>query len=259
VSRDYLVIPDPHSHHNHSNDRADWIGKFILDRKPDVVVNMGDTWDLPSLSSFDKGKASFNGANYEKDMNAGLDFQDRMWHPMKSSKKKQPHKVFLEGNHERRLNKVLEYEPHLAGERYGISYSNFQLEHYYHDVVYYNGGTPGIYTIDDISFAHFFVSGLMGRPIGGDHHAASLLAKNYSSCVAAHSHTVDWAVRSGSNGKKIMGLVAGVYQDYVSGWAGNVNNLWWQGVVYLRNVEAGVYDPEFISIEALRRAYGGRE
>jgi hypothetical protein len=259
VSRDYLVIPDPHSHPNHSNDRADWIGKFILDRKPDVVVNMGDTWDLPSLSSFDKGKASFNGANYEKDMNAGLDFQDRMWHPMKASKKKQPHKVFLEGNHERRLNKVLEYEPHLAGERYGISYSNFQLEHYYHDVVYYNGGTPGIYTIDDISFAHFFVSGLMGRPIGGDHHAASLLAKNYSSCVAAHSHTVDWAVRSGSNGKKIMGLVAGVYQDYVSGWAGNVNNLWWQGVVYLRNVEAGVYDPEFISIEALRRAYGGRE
>jgi hypothetical protein len=257
VSRDYLVIPDPHSHPNHSNDRADWIGKLILDRKPDVVVNMGDTWDLPSLSSFDKGKASFNGANYEKDMNAGLDFQDRMWHPMKASKKKQPHKVFLEGNHERRLNKVLEYEPHLAGERYGISYSNFQLEHYYHDVVYYNGGTPGIYTIDDISFAHFFVSGLMGRPIGGDHHAASLLAKNYSSCVAAHSHTVDWAVRSGSNGKKIMGLVAGVYQDYVSGWAGNVNNLWWQGVVYLRNVEAGVYDPEFISIEALRRAYGG--
>jgi hypothetical protein len=259
VSRNYLVIPDPHSHPNHSNDRADWIGKFILDRKPDVVVNMGDTWDLPSLSSFDKGKASFNGASYEKDMNAGLDFQDRMWHPMKASKKKQPHKVFLEGNHERRLNKVLEYEPHLAGERYGISYSNFQLEHYYHDVVYYNGGTPGIYTIDDISFAHFFVSGLMGRPIGGDHHAASLLAKNYSSCVAAHSHTVDWAVRSGSNGKKIMGLVAGVYQDYVSGWAGNVNNLWWQGVVYLRNVEAGVYDPEFISLEALRRAYGGRE
>jgi hypothetical protein len=257
VSRDYCIIPDQHAHPDHNNDRADWLGKFILDRKPDVVVNMGDCWDMPSLSSFDKGKASFNGANYEKDMVAGLDFQDRMWHPMKASKKKQPHKIFLEGNHCHRVKKVLEYEPHLAGERYGISYSNFQLEHYYHDVVYYNGGTPGIYTIDDISFAHFFVSGLMGRPIGGDHHAASLLAKNYSSCVAAHSHTVDWAVRSGSNGKKIMGLVAGVYQDYVSGWAGNVNNLWWQGVVYLRNVEAGVYDPEFISIEALRRAYGG--
>jgi len=256
MSKDYLVVPDQHSHPDHNNDRADWLGQFIKDRKPDVVVNMGDCWDLPSLSSFDKGKASFNGASYERDINAGLDFQDRMWHPIKQSKKKQPRKVFLEGNHCHRIKKVLEYEPHLAGERYGISYSNLQLKEYYHDIVYYEGQTPGIITLDGISFAHFFVSGLMGRPIGGEHHAASLLAKNYSSCVAAHSHTVDWAVRSGSNGKTIMGLVAGVYQDYNSGWAGMCNNLWWQGLVYLKNVEDGVYEPEFISMESLRKEYG---
>jgi len=254
--KDYLIVPDPHAHPDFGNERADWLGKFILDHKPDVVVNMGDTWDMPSLSSFDKGKASFSGANYEKDINAGLDFTDRMWHPIKKAKKKQPRKVFLEGNHEQRLKKVLEYEPHLAGDRYGISYKNYQLDDYYHDVAYYKGQTPSIITLDGISFAHFFVSGLMGRPIGGEHHAASLLSKNYSSCVAAHSHTADWAVRSGSNGKKIMGLVAGVYQDYDSGWAGTCNNLWWQGLVYLRNVSDGVYDPEFISMEALRKEYG---
>jgi hypothetical protein len=256
MSKDYLIVPDPHAHPDHNNDRADWLGKFILDRKPDVVVNMGDTWDLPSLSSFDKGKASFNGANYEKDMDAGLDFQDRMWQPIKHSKKKQPRKVFLEGNHCHRVKRVLEYEPHLAGDRYGISYKNFQLDNYYHDVVMYEGGTPGIITLDGISFAHFFVSGLMGRPIGGEHHAASLIAKNYSSCVAAHSHTVDWAVRSGSNGKTIMGLVAGVFQDFDSGWAGACNNLWWRGLVYLKNVEDGVYEPEFISMESLKKEYG---
>ena len=255
MGKDYLICPDIHSHPDHHNDRADWLGQFIKDRKPDVVVNMGDTWDLPSLSSFDKGKASFNGANYERDIDSGLDFQDRMWHPIKKSKKKQPRKVFLEGNHEHRLNKVLEYEPHLAGDRYGISYKNFQLEHYYHDIVMYEGGTPGIITLDGISFAHFMVSGLMGRPIGGDHHAASLLAKNYSSCVVGHSHTADFAIRSGSNGKKIMGLVAGVYQDYDSGWAGSCNRLWWRGLVYLRNVEDGVYDPEFISLETLKKEY----
>jgi hypothetical protein len=255
MTKDYLIVPDPHAHPSHNNDRADWLGKFILDHKPDVVVNMGDTWDLPSLSSFDKGKASFSSASYEKDIDAGLDFQDRMWHPIKKAKKKQPRKVFLEGNHEHRINKVLEYEPHLAGDRYGISYKNLQLENYYHDIVMYEGGTPGIITTGGISFAHFFVSGLMGRPIGGDHHAASLLSKNYSSCVAAHSHTADFAIRSGSNGKRIQGLVAGVFQDYVSGWAGNVNQLWWQGLVYLRNVEDGVYDPQFISMEALRKEY----
>jgi hypothetical protein len=255
MSKDFLIIPDSHAHPGFNNDRADWLGKFILDRKPDVVVNMGDTWDMASLSSFDKGKASFNGASYEKDINAGLDFQDRMWHPIKKAKKKQPRRIFLEGNHEHRLHKVLEYEPHLAGDRYGISYKNLQLEDYYQDIVLYDGQTPGIITVEDVSFAHFFVSGLMGRPIGGAHHAASLLSKNYSSCVAAHSHTVDWAVRSGSNGKTIMGLVAGVYQDYKSGWAGNVNSLWWHGLVLMKNVEDGMYEPEFIGIDTLKKEY----
>jgi len=32
--------------------------------------------------------------------------------------------------------------------------------------------------------------------------------------------------------------------------------MWWRGLVYLRNVEDGIYDPEFISIESLRKEYG---
>lgn len=256
MAKDILVVPDQHAHPDHNNDRADWLGKFILATKPDVVVNMGDTFDLPSLSSFDKGKASFHGASYEKDVNAGLDFLDRMWHPIKKSKRKRPHSVFLEGNHCHRIKKVLEYQPELAGDRFGVSYSNLQLKDYHNEVVYYQGQTPGIYTCEGVSFAHYMVSGLMGRPIGGEHHASSLLAKNHCSCVVAHSHTVDWSVRSSPTGNRIMGLVAGVYQDYESSWAGNVNHLWWSGLVYLRGVEGGTYDPEFISIEALRREYG---
>ena len=65
MPKDILEVPDQHAHPDHNNDRADWLGKFILDRKPDIVVNMGDTFDLPSLSSFDRGKASFHGASYE--------------------------------------------------------------------------------------------------------------------------------------------------------------------------------------------------
>jgi len=258
MTKDYLILPDPHAHPDHNNDRADWLGQFILDRKPDVVVNMGDTFDMPSLSSYDKGKASFSGASYEKDISSGLDFLDRMWHPIRKAKKKKPTSIFLEGNHEHRLKKVIEYDPQLQGDKFGVSYKNYQLKDYHNEVVYYQGQTPGIYTADGISFSHFLVSGLMGRPIGGEHHAASLLSKNYSSCVVAHSHTVDWAVRSSSNGKKIMGLVAGVFQDYDAGWAGTCNNLWWPGIIYLRGVEDGTYDPEFISLEALRDEYAPR-
>lgn len=255
MSKNILVVPDPHAHPDFHNERADWLGKYILDQKPDIVVNMGDTFDMPSLSSYDKGKASFHGASYEKDINAGIDFLDRMWHPIKKAKRKRPHSVFLEGNHCRRLNKALEYDPQLAGDRYGISYKNYHLADYHNEIVYYKGQTPGIYACEGISFAHYMVSGLMGRPIGGEHHAASLLTKNHTSCVVAHSHTVDWSVRTSPTGKRIMGLVAGVYQDYESPWAGNISHLWWSGIVNLRNVSEGVYDPEFIGIEALRGEY----
>jgi len=255
MSKDILVIPDPHAHPEFNNDRADWLGQYIKTTKPDVVINMGDTFDMPSLSGYDKGKASFFGNSYEKDINAGVEFLDKLWNPLKKAKKKKPHSVFLLGNHEARLSKVLEYQPELSGDKYGVSFKNYQLSDYHNEIVYYEGQTPGIYTCEGVSFAHYMVSGLMGRPISGEHHAYSLLAKNHCSCVVGHSHTVDWSVRSSPTGKRVMGLVAGVYQDYKSPWAGNVNHLWWSGIVHLRNVEEGVYSPEFISLSSLRREY----
>lgn len=259
MSRNYLIVPDSHAHPDFPNDRADWLGQLIKDRKPDVVVNIGDTFDMPSLSSFDKGKASFYGNSYERDIEAGVEFLDRVWSPVKKSKKKRPKSIYLVGNHDLpRLRKVLEYQPELGGSKFGIGEGDFQLDKYHHEVVDYVGGTPGIYQSDGISFAHYMVSELMGRPIGGENHAASLLNKNYSSCVVGHSHAADWSVRTGSNGKKIMGLVCGVYQDYSNPWAGNVANMWHRGVVFLNNVEDGVYDPEWISLGRLRNAYGNK-
>lgn len=253
--RTHLIVPDCHAHPDFHNQRADWLGQFIKDLKPDVVINMGDAADMPSLSTYDKGKGSFHGRNYGKDINAHLDFQERMWAPIKESKKKQPYRVILEGNHEHRIKRAIDLDPQLEGERFGISFRDLDFDRYYHEVVQYNGQTPGIIEIDGIYYAHYFISGIMGRPIGGEHHAYSLLAKNFTSCTAAHSHTLDFAVRTDTNRRKLMGLVAGVFQDYDAQWAGHCNDLWWSGIVVKRNVENGSYDPEFISMEALRREY----
>tara|TARA_R110000764_G_scaffold52215_1_gene113792 strand:+ start:1840 stop:2619 length:780 start_codon:yes stop_codon:yes gene_type:complete len=254
-STDILFVPDPHSHPDHNNDRADWLGKYILATKPKIVVNIGDAADMASLSSFDKGKASFSSANYEKDINAHLDFQDRMWQPIKASKRKQPYRVVHEGNHEHRLKRVLEFDPHLAGEKFGLSFNNYQFNDYYHDVIEYEGGTPGIDEINGVLFSHFFVSGVMGRPIGGVHHAATMLNKNNQSSVQGHSHLFDYSIKKSITGKSIQGLVGGVFQDFHSGWAGNVNNLWWRGMCHLRNVDNGNFDLETIGMDALRKAY----
>jgi len=256
MSKTILVVPDQHAHPDHHNNRADWLGKLIVDLKPDVLMNMGDAADMPSLSSYDKGKASFNGASYQKDIEAHLDFQDRMWAPIRKAKRKRPYSVILTGNHEVRLNRALEYDPQLRGDRYGISPSNYDFESYYHEVVPYNGSTPGVYNLDGVLFAHYFISGVMGRPIGGVNHAASLIDKNYCSSVACHSHTFDFAVRAGANGKTLMGLVCGVYQDYEAGWAGAAGNLWQRGLAVLKDFEDGRWDLEWVSMQRMEREYG---
>jgi len=259
AGKTHLIIPDQHAHPDHNNDRADWMGQLIKDIKPDLVVNIGDAIDLPSLSSFDKGKAQFHGNNYGRDIDSHLDFQERLWAPIRHTRKKLPYRVFMEGNHEFRIKKVLEMESQLDAKnsKYGISFRDLDLNSYYNEVHEYEGSTPAVAQFDGVSYAHFFVSGVMGKPIGGVHHANTLINKMHTSCTCGHSHLLGYAVQSDAQGNKLMGCVTGVGQDYYSNWAGEVNRLWdHTGGIIKREVENGVYDLQVVSMKALREAYG---
>lgn len=247
-----LVISDQHATPEHNNDRADYLAQLIIESKPDVVVNLGDAADMASLCSYDKGKRSFHGRNYRSDIDSHLEFQERLWGPVRSRKKRLPSRIFLEGNHEHRIEKALDLSPELDG---AISFSHLKLEDEYDHIVRYNGSSPGKVTIDDITFAHYFVSGVMGRAISGEHPATSLLNKQFKSCVAGHLHLADFAIRTDANGVKICGLLAGVYQDYDPPYAGDAARLWWRGVVMLHNAENGSFDPEFLSLDRLKAEY----
>ena len=253
MSKTHLVIPDSHAHPDHNNKRAAWLGHLINDVKPDVVVNIGDVADMPSLSSFDKGTKGFIGRNYRKDVQAAVDFEDRCWTIVKKAKKRLPYRVKLHGNHEQRIAKAINASPELEG---AISMDDLHESDYYDTVVSYNGNTPGVVNLDGVHYAHFFVSGVMGRAVGGEHPAYSLLTKEFVSCTQGHIHTMDFATRTTVGGRKIYGCTAGVFQDYDADWAGECNKLWWRGVVVKRNVKDGQYDPEFISIDRLKKAYG---
>lgn len=253
MANTYILLPDQHAVSYWNNDRADWAAKLINDIRPDVVINMGDAIDLESLSSYDKGKRSFQGKSYKKDLDAHLDFQERLWGPVKATKKKLPHRVFLEGNHENRIERALDLSPELAGT---IGFENFLFDKYYDEVVRYDGGLPGIYQRDGILFAHFFPTGVSGRPIGGERPAHMLLAKNGMSTIAAHSHTLDFATRRTVGDKHLNALVVGCYQDYINPWAGAIGKFWQAGIPILRNVHEGNFDFQWVSIEALKKEYG---
>ncbi len=249
----YLIIPDQHAVSYHNNDRADWLAQLIMDLKPDVVINMGDAADMESLSSYDKGKRSFHGKSYKKDLDAHLDFQERLWEPVRRTKKKMPYRVILEGNHENRIERALDLSPEMQGV---IGFEDFKFDDYYHEVVRYDGGLPGIYKRDGILFAHFFPTGVSGRPIGGERPAHMLLAKNGCSTIAAHSHTFDFATRRTVADKHLNGLVVGCYQDFTNPWAGSIGKFWQAGVAILRDVHEGHYDLQWVSIQAMKKQYG---
>lgn len=208
---------------------------------------------MPSLASYDKGTKAAVGRTYRADIDAHLDFNEKLWDVVRRQKRKMPRRIFCVGNHEQRIEKAVNSQPELENT---ISMKDLRLEDYYDDVVYYEGGTPGIIRVDGIHYAHYFVSGVLGRPIGGEHQASALINKQLVSCTQGHTHTLDFSVRSQPDGSKLMGLVCGVFQDYNSPWAGKLNNIWWRGCVVKRNVDDGQYDPEFVSLSSLEKEFG---
>lgn len=252
MSKVHLYFTDAHAHAKHHNDRAEWLGELIHEMRPDVVIDGGDTADLPSLASYDKGTRAAVGRTYKQDIDAHNDFQDRLWWRTRKAKRKLPRRVRLIGNHEQRIDRALDSNQNLCGS---IGYSDLQLDKYYDDIVYYEGTTPGTIEIDGVSYAHYFTSGLMGRPVGGEHQGYTLISKKHCSCSQGHSHMMDFCIRNDNSGKPIIGLVGPSFLDYQVDWAGQIQRNWTNGVVIKRGVEKGNYSPQFVSIKELKAKY----
>jgi len=259
MANSILVIPDSHASPHHHNERFDILGKFILDRKPDIIVNIGDMADMPSLCSYDKGKRSFEGRRYKDDVKAVIDAQERMFAPMieynerqKETRHKQykPKLIMTVGNHEHRISRATELQPEMEG---AISIDDLKYEEFGWEVVPYT--QPII--INGIAFCHHFISGVMGRPISGEHPSHSLITKMYQSCVAGHSHIRDFCERTTADGRRLLGLIVGCYLDVDQheDYAGEANKMWWRGLVMLHDAENGEFEPEFINMKQLRSQY----
>jgi hypothetical protein len=249
MSKSILVIPDSHSSPGHSNERYEWLAKLVLDLKPTYCVDIGDWFCMPSLSSHDVGTKGFEGRRYKQDINAGLDAQDRFYNITRAPKKKGPKYFRTLGNHEHRITRAINNLPILEGT---ISLRDLQSKEYGFEEY----GFLDPLVLEGITFQHYFTSGLMGRPVGGENHAKSLITKQLTSCVQGHSHTFDFARRTDPTGRKVNGLVVGVYQDYTPPYAASTGHLWDRGVAHLTNVENGNFDIQWIGLDTIKRTYG---
>jgi hypothetical protein len=90
----------------------------LLFYRPDVVVHLGDHWDMGSLSSYEKaGGLKLEGARIKDDIDAGNEAFVRLFGPMQKEVKRQasrklkapwnPECHYLFGNHENRINRAV--------------------------------------------------------------------------------------------------------------------------------------------------------
>jgi len=257
LSKTAIVWSCGHADPGASNERFNWLGDLIEDIKPDYCIDLGDGADMRSLNSYDtRYPQAIVSQSYQADVDAYNDSQDRLWGRYRISKKKRPYRIGFEGNHENRLKKALALDPRLEGDRYGISFSHLQTDHWFDEYHGYENGGPAIADFDGVSYAHYFSSGNFGSAMSGLHHAHSLLQLRNHSSTCGHSHKRSMYFKDDAHPYGIMGLVVGCYKGKEEGWAGQSQRGWWKGVVIKREIENGVYEPEFVSFNRLQKAYG---
>jgi hypothetical protein len=262
------VIGDAHCKADVSNRRFVWLGEFLRDltlSHPDdevKVIDMGDWEDMESLSSYDIGKKSYEGRRYQRDIGAALDARQKTNQAIDeyNARARDNHKrrisvqkYALGGNHsEGRIAKVVDATPMLDGT---IGLADYQHVKYGWEYVPFLKPL----NLDGITYQHYFVSGVMGRPISGESPGLSLIKKTFTSCVSGHSHLLDIAHRTDPHGRAIWGIHAGCFldKDQYEGYAGPANKLWRRGILVLDDVKAGDFkNYQWISIEELEQRYG---
>lgn len=253
----HLIIPDAHCYPEDNFRRFEWAGKLILEKMPDVIVQIGDWWDMSSLCSYDKGKRDFMFRSYREDIEAGHKGEKYLYGPIvefnenqvKNKKKKyNPLIVKILGNHEYRVKRVLELEPRWDGT---ISMNDFTTKLPLPEVIV---DFMDVIEIDGIHYSHYFVSGVKGLPASS---ARALLAKKLTSCTMGHTHTLDSAVGVRPNGSKVRSLICGSFHDKDhSSFAGpQVDAVWYNGLFLKHNVKDGDYDLEEWSIDRLEKHF----
>lgn len=250
-----LVIPDTQCKPGHDFTYLNRLGNYIVDKKPDVIVNIGDWADMPSLSSYDQGKKSFEGKRYVKDVEAAHQAMDMLLEPIwsfnykaKKNKEKQyhPRMVLTTGNHEQRINRAVNDDPKLEGvmSMDDLKYKDFGWEvHPFLEVV----------VIEGVAFSHYFVTGVAGRPAGT---AAAQLRKTNMSCVAGHQQGKQIAYGTRADGTTITSIIAGSFYEHDEDYMGaQGNKQHWRGFLMLHDVKNGGFDEMWCSLDWLNKKY----
>lgn len=248
------VIPDCQIRPGDDTAFLEAIGNYLVAKKPDVIVNIGDFADMPSLSTYDVGKKSFEGRRYKADIEAAKAAMERLLAPIaeyndmrrrNGKKQYKPRMVLTLGNHENRISRAVESDAKLEGVLSvdDLCYADYGWE--VHDFL-------EVVIIEGVAFSHYFVSGVMGRPVTT---AQACLAKKHMSCIQGHQQGLQIATGHRADGTPLTSVIAGSCYEHHEDYLGPQGNRHWRGMLMLHEVREGAFDLMPVSLNYLKTKY----
>ena len=249
----HFILPDVQSKPNVPNNHLTWAGKYCAEKKPDVIVCIGDFADMESLSSYDKGKKSFEGRRYTNDIQAATEAMRLFLDPViseqlrqKRNKEKQwkPRMILTLGNHEDRINRAINDDPKLEGliSVQDLPYKDWEVVPYLQPII-----------VNGIAYCHYFTSGVMGRPVTS---ARALTTKKHCSCIMGHVQRKEVDIQYTAEGRRITSIFAGAYYQHDEEYLNPQGNAaTWRGCWMLHEVNDGQFDEMPVSLDYLRNRY----
>ena len=255
--RRHLIIPDTQIRPGVPDIHLEWAGRWAAEHLPDVIVHMGDHWDMPSLSAYDApGSLRMEGARYEEDIRSGNQAFKLLNDPIQKEidrrlrrkiKRWAPERHFLFGNHEGRIRRAIETAPKFAGTIGGhhLGIPAGWQKHGYLERLW----------IDGIVYSHFFQSPHSSHAIGGS--IDNRLNKIGASFVQGHEQGIRYSTRIQGSGANWHGLVAGSFYLHDEHYRGAQGQCHWRGIVVLNEVRDGDYCVMPLTVDYLCRRYEG--
>ena len=258
----HLFVPDTQIGPGTPIDQILWIAQYVVDHfygKRVRIIIIGDWWDMPSLSSYDKGTKDYEGRRIIVDFVAGNDAMAAFMKPLMDSRERDEKKgitpwwpeslEFFDGNHEFRVERAIQLSPELEGliglefmdvEKYGFN------RHPFLKVANFEG----------VNYSHYFQNNMTGRPYSGNNIETRLKTIG-ASFSQGHQQVHLTAVRY-VLGQQQRGLVSGacyIHDEKYRGFQGNEAH--WRGIVICNDVKAGGYELMEVSLDFLCKKYEG--
>jgi len=243
---DHLYCSDGQVKPGQSIEHWTALGNLCAKERPSRIIFGGDHADMPSLSSWDRGKRSHQNRYYQDDIQASDAAMNAFMKPIYKVKSYNPKLIMTLGNHEDRIDRYINSNSELSGKL-----STDDLNFKAHGWKVYKFGE--YVNVDGIWYSHYFSARGTGRALGGT--ANNMLNKLGFSFTQGHRQGLDIGRKDLNNGITLQGLICGSYYLHDKDYMGPQGNNHFRGCVLKSNVCKGTYDLETLSIQRIMELF----